>query len=94
MSIEILAAGVDAADSTEIIVIGGVSINVGLFRDDEELIEPLCGCRIFRKDPNGNLNPTRLILNYEIPNIVITGTGNYIVRRPGNLRHPTGIHID
>ena len=94
MPTEILAKGTTAATSTVITVVAGTPITVGLFRADEGPIEADCICPILREDPDGNDQPTGLVLNGINPNIVLIGPGLYFVDRPGSLKTATGVQTD
>lgn len=93
MPTEVLAKGTTAATSSDITVVAGTPINVGLFRADEAPIEADCKCKITRQDPDGNDQPTGLELNGVAPNIVLIGPGVYNVNRP-EITVATGIQTD
>jgi len=94
MPTQILAAGTNEADSTEVVVAAGTPKNIGAFRNDEETLELRFRGLIYRKDPNGDLNPTLFLLAPHEPNVVITGAGTYVVRRMAGIEHSTGIQVD
>ena len=93
MPTSVLAAGITATSSSEITVVAGTPKFIGLFRDDEGPIEADCVCPILRKDPNGDFNPTGIVLNGVNPNHNQEGAGVFIVRRPV-IKYATGIQTD
>lgn len=93
MPTQVLAKGTTAADTTEITVVAGTPKNIGLFRADEANVESDCKCPITRKDPDGNFQPTGLVLSGVNPNIVLIGAGVYIASRPV-IKVATGIQTD
>jgi hypothetical protein len=94
MATEILAPGTAPANSADITVNVGSPVNVGAFRDDEQTLEYNFRGLIFRKDANGDYNPTNFSLNVDTPNQMLVGAGIYQVRRSGVITKPTGIQIN
>ena len=93
MPTEVLAKGTTEANSTDITVAAGTPINVGLFRADEKEIEDHVQFPIYRKDPDGNYQPTGLTLYKYEPNVTLIGPGVYRVSRPV-CTVATGIQTD
>jgi hypothetical protein len=94
MPTQVLAPGTTEASSSDITVEAGTPVNVGAYRDDEQLLEPEFRGLIYRKDAAGDYNPTNFSVHREKPNQVIVGPGIYQVRRTGAISKNTGIQTD
>ena len=94
MPTSILTPGTTPDTSGEIVVVAGAPVTVGMYRDDEELLDHECRGLIYRKDADANWGQTKFSLNRVKPNLVIIGPGTYHVRRSGAITTPTGVQVD